>query len=163
MSNIKNWLKIITNNDLHAYNKVSTRDLALCFNFLQIPDTSTVVMTVTVMKNKIKKNALEPVSFAKVMSCIEDSLSDTMWKLQNTSIKDVDLPEYFVGIKSQLTSEWYVKLCCHRVFFIPEEALFEVLGGLFNQDKIRVIKSNFISEVSVFVNTDNYDFNAKFY
>ena len=79
MRNVNNWFSIITNNDIHAYNKVNSRDLAICFNFLQIPDTSVVVLTATIMKNKVKKNSLDSRCFARVMSCIENSLN-TVWQ-----------------------------------------------------------------------------------
>ena len=78
MSYIKNWLEIISKNDIHAYNKVSSRDLAVCFNFLQIPDTDTIVMTLSVMKNRIKKNSLDPKSFARLLTCVEDGLLNTL-------------------------------------------------------------------------------------
>lgn len=158
MNNIKNWFSIISNNEIHAYNKVSNRDLSVCFNFLQIPDTETVVMTVTIMKNRIKKNSLDPVSFAKLMDCIENSLSNTMCEY-----KGYTEDEHFKNVKSQLTSQWYINLCCHRVFFIPEDGLWKTIKNLFNQDNIRTMKENCIEEVAVYVNTDSYDFNAKFY
>lgn len=158
MNNIKNWFSIISNNEIHAYNKVSNRDLSVCFNFLQIPDTETVVMTVTIMKNRIKKNSLDPVSFAKLMNCIEDSLSNAMHEYEGYT-ED----EHFKNVKSQLTSQWYINLCCHRAFFIPEDGLWETIKNLFNQDNIRTMKENCIEEVAVYVNTDSYDFNAKFY
>ena len=78
MSNIKNWFCNIVNNELHAYNRVSNRDLSICFNFLQIPDTTTIVMTIAIMKNKVKKNSLNPTNFAKVMSCIESSIEEVL-------------------------------------------------------------------------------------
>lgn len=163
MSNIKNWLDIISRNEIHAYNKVNSRDLSICFNFLQIPDTDTVVMTATVMKNKVKKNSLEPSNFAKLMTQIENSLSATEdeWEqlYSHTSSKE----EYFVNIKSELSSQWYISLCCHRVFFLPDTGVFFALKNLFNQANIRAYKNMGIDEISVFVNTDTHDFNAKFY
>lgn len=158
MSDIKNWLEIISKNDIHAYNKVSSRDLAVCFNFLQIPDTDTIVMTLSVMKNRIKKNSLDPKSFARLLSCVEDGLLNTLEECE-TETKE----EHFRNIKSQLSSQWYINLCCHRVFFIPEIEIWNTIKNLFNQDTIRTLKSNGIEEVALYVNTNNYDFNAKFY
>lgn len=158
MSNIKNWFSIITNNDLHAYNKVNTRDMAICFNFLQLPDTETVVMTITIMKNKVKKNSLDPKNFARVMSKIEAGLSEAYF-----SQEEVAEEEYYQNVKSELPTQWYIQLCCHRVFFIPESGLWDVIKNLFNQENIRAMKDNDIEEVAVYVNTENYDFNGKFY
>lgn len=157
MSNIKNWFSIITNNELHAYNKVNTRGLAVCFNFLQLPDTDTVVMTVTIMKNKVKKNSLDPSCFAKVMSVIEGGL-DTVY----FSVEDSE-EEYYRNVKSILPTEWYVQLCCHRVFFLSEAHLWDVIKNLFNQECIKTMRDNDIEEVAIYVNTENFDFNGKFY
>lgn len=158
MSNIENWLSIITNNDIHAFNKVNNRDLSLCFNFIQIPDTNTVAMTVTIMKNKVKKNSLDPKCFAKVMSCIENNLYDCY-----SNFTDRVEPEHFFNVKNKLSNRWYIQMCCHRIFFIPEKALWLVVESLFNQNNINTMKNNGIEEVSVFVNTENFDFNGKFY
>lgn len=164
MNNVKNWLSIVTNNDLHAYNKVNTRDLAICMNFIQIPDTETVAITITVMKNKVKKNSLPPLSFAKIMSAIEEALETAgeEWYDHNTVISNNE-KEYFVNVKSELDNQWYIQLCCHRVFFIPEDGLWETIKNLFNQDVIGKMKENDVDEVSVFINTEDYDFNGKFY
>ena len=114
MSNINNWFSIISNNDLHAFNKVNNRDLSICFNFIQIPDTATVAMTVTIMKNKVKKNSLDPNCFARVMNCIEDSLYECCKEFNGNTEK-----EHFFNVKDQLNNQWYIQLCCHRIFFIP--------------------------------------------
>ena len=39
----------------------------------------------------------------------------------------------------------------------------ELLYEMFSQENIKTMKDNDLTEVSVFVNTDHYDFNAKFY
>lgn len=158
MSNINNWFSIISNNDLHAFNKVNNRDLSICFNFIQIPDTATVAMTVTIMKNKVKKNSLDPNCFARVMNCIEDSLYECCKEFNGNTEK-----EHFFNVKDQLNNQWYIQLCCHRIFFIPEKALWLLISHLFNQSNISKMKENNIEEVSVYVNTENYDFNGKFY
>ena len=161
MSNIKNWFCNIVNNELHAYNRVSNRDLSICFNFLQIPDTTTIVMTIAIMKNKVKKNSLNPTNFAKVMSCIESSIEEVYW--QECSDKEKIPKECFVSTNKMIDNQWYVQLCCHRLFFIPEEMLFPTIKHLFTQENIRTLKNNDLKEVAVLVNTDQYDFNAKFY
>lgn len=159
MSNIKTWFDIISNNEIHACNRVSSRDLSICINFIQIPDTNTIVMTLAVMKNKIKKNSLDPQSFARLMRVVEESLDETYWKCDRKSLEE----EHLQNVKSQLSNQWYIKLCCHRVFFIPETELFEVVKNLFNQEQVSQIKAIGIDEVAVYANTDSYDFNAKFY
>lgn len=160
MSNIKNWLSIITNNELHAYNKVNSRDLSICFNFIQIPDTNTVAITVTIMKNKVKKNALDSKSFARVMGLIDEALDSAYYSYKNKAAAE---EEHFINVRDQLTDQWYIQLCCHRVFFIPEDSLWGVIENLFHQKSISEMKSNNLDEVSVYVNTDHYDFNGKFY
>ncbi len=164
MSTIKNWFNILTNNEIHAYNRVTSRDLSICYNFLQIPDTDTIVMTVSVMKNKVKKNSLSPMSFARIMSCVEESLSDTQHEYINSGNTYDDSEDlYFMSVKNKLADQWYIHLCCHRVFFIPEGALWSTIKNLFKQQNIQEMKSNDVSEVSVFINTEDYDCNAKFY
>ena len=158
MNNLKNWFSILSHNDIHAYNKVKSKNLAICFNFLQIPNTKTVVLTVTIMKNRVKKNSLDPQSFARVMSVIERSL------FSQIGTGDIEEEyEYYINIKSELSPQWYLQLCCHRIFFIPENNLWGVIKNLFNQDNIKTMKDNHIEEIAVYVNTENYDFNGKFY
>ena len=159
MNNIKTWFEIISNNEIHAYNKVHSRDLSICINFIQIPDTTTVVMTLTIMKNKIKKNSLDPSRFARLMSIIENNLDELYWESDRCSLE----AEHYKNVKSCLTNQWYIKMCCHRLFFVPECGLFDVLKQLFNQEQVSNIKCLGIDEISVDVNTNNYDFVAKFY
>lgn len=162
MSSIKEWYKIVTDNELHACNRVSSRDLALCFNFLQIPDTETIAVTVTVMKNKVKKNSLSPDNFARIMNCIEGALETTSQEYSGLNEYDKD-NVYFVGVKQQLNNQWYIHLCCHRIFFIPVGGLWITIKNLFEQSEVQYIKSNGITELSVLINTEDYDCNARFY
>nr|DAP04740.1 MAG TPA: hypothetical protein [Herelleviridae sp.] len=160
MTNLDYWWKILHNNDIHASNKVSTFEQAICVNFLQIPDTNTLAMTLTVMKNKTKKNSLSPTSFAKLMDCIEDGLNQAQNELPEWVTME---NEHFINLKYDLKTTWYIELCCHRVFFIPQESLFSTIENIFNKDHMDTLKESGIEEVSVVVNTDDYDFNAKFY
>ena len=160
MTNLSKWFSMVSNNDIRAYNKVSSRGLAICLNFIQIPDTDSVVVTFAVMKNRIKKNSLDPQSFARILSIIEEGLMEVYWDSDN---REGFQDEYFRNLKSDLADKWYIKLACHRVFFIPADSLFEVIKNLFSQDKVSHIKATGIEEITVFVNTENYDFNAKFY
>ena len=159
MDHINDWYKTITKNEIQAYNKVSSRDLALCVNFLQLPDTSTIVITVSVMKNKIKKNSLHPSNFCKIMSCFESNLLDVKWNQDTITSNEY----YFSSVTRELTDKWYIQLCCHRVFFIPSNCLWDVIKTLFKQQNIQLFKDNNITEVSVFINTEDYDCNARFY
>lgn len=160
---IKNWYNAIVNNDLHACNKVSTRDVAACINFIQIPDTETTIVTISVMKNKVKKNCLNPQNFARIMSCVENSLIDSLEDYRHEENTDAVDNEYFYNLKSELDNSWYARLCCHRIFFIPSKALWVTIKNLFKQRNILIMKQNGLSEVSVLTNTEEYDFNGRFY
>lgn len=159
MKPIDKWLKIAKSNGIHACNRTSSKDVSACFNFIQLPDTDTVVLTLTVTKNGIKKNALEPGRFRALMNQVEDALSSAYIEFE----EELKYPEYFCSLKSDLSTDWYVTLCCHRVFFIPEKAVFSVIQHLFTQDHTRYIKECGINEIAVYVNTEQYDFNGKFY
>lgn len=163
MDNIKTWLKIIENNNIHANNKVSTADVAVCINFLQIPDTEVVIVTITMMKNKSKRVALDVVNFAKAMSCMEDALSTVEgWCDENHKYNKYY--EYFQKHNElDLSKNWFIQLCCHRVFFVPDFSLWKVIESMFCSPRIKLLKSLGLYEISVLVNTDNYDFNTKFY
>ncbi len=161
MSTIKTWLKTLKDHDMRAYNRVSSRDLALCFNFIQIPDTNSITLTVSVMKNKTKKNSLAPDSFSKVMRCLEEGLSESLSDYKQSGTIDTGI--FFTSVKNLITDQWYVQLCCHRVFFIPVDGLWDTIKNLFAQNNIQYITSCGITEVSVIVNTQEYDCNIKFY
>lgn len=158
MSNIKDWYSIITTNDIHAQNKVSSRNLALSFNFIQIPDTQTIVLTVSVIKNKVKKASLSKSSFGAILQKIENGL-----KVVSEGYAGPLEPEHFESMNQVLKDCWYITLCCHRVFFIPTNCLWETLKELFSWGNLKPIRDEGIEEISVFVNTDEWDFNAKFY
>lgn len=158
MSNIKSWYKAITNNDIHAQNKVSSSGLALSINFIQLPDTDTVLITVAVIKNKLKKASLGKSSFGNIMHLFEKQIS-----LVGESYDGPTEPEHFERMDKVVGNCWYITLCCHRVFFIPVDSLWETLKEMFSQKIIELIKKEGVEEISVFVNTKNWDFNAKFY
>ena len=157
------WLQEIIENKTKAYNKVTTNKLALCFNFLQIPDTKVIVMTMTVMKNKSKKNAMHPTFFSKLLFCIEQQLLDT--QCEEASFEESsELEQYFFSsMKSKLSNRWYSQLNCHRIFFIPDTSLWNTINTVFHKNTIQMIREVGISEVSVFIDTDNHDCNMKFF
>lgn len=160
MKNIKKWLSLVTENSLHASNKVHIRKgMALSFNFLQIPSTSTVIIAVTIMKNRVKKNALNSGCFAKIMGIIEHALYSTLMEL-NTSEKMEE--EYFVRTNDILSNQWYIRLGCHRIFFIPKTSVWSVISNLFYRENVMEMRFNDLDEISVSVDTDDYNFHSIF-
>ena len=164
---LETWLQRIKSNKLKAYNKVVSKEVSLCFNFLQIPDTDIIVMTMTVMKNQVKKNAMNPTIFSKVLSCIEKDLleSYSCYDSENevsTEFSEIE-PYCFCATRDKLSNSWYFQLNCHRIFFIPESSLWSTIKYVFNRNSVQTIKGIGVSEISVFVCTDKYDCNMKFF
>lgn len=158
MDNIKIWIKSIYNNNIRAVNKVSTNELAACFNFLEIPSTETIAITVSIMEGGVRKGRLDPQSFARLMKCVEDRLTLSE---QLATGEDV-CPEHFKNLKSKLELVVYYNMNCHRVFFIPKSALWITIDNLFNKSTNLVMKACGIAEIVAHLNTCNHNFVLKF-
>lgn len=157
MDNLRNLIDSMRKEKIRAKNKVRTSGLALCFNCLQVPHTDMIAITLTVMCNKRKKNALHPSYFAKIMRVIEQELNDIS---KNYDIK-CDL--CCRSLNMSINPIWYQYLDCHRLFFVPENILWVTLGRLFNQSNTEVIHESGIQEISVNVQTNNSDCIIKFF
>lgn len=154
---VETWYKYLKYNGVKAYNRVLTDEVALCINFIQIPATEVAVMTVTVMKNHSKRNALNPVSFAKVMTVLEGALEEAM--PSNCSHPEL----LYCNVVPFIPNKWYAQLETHRVFFILAHDVFNVMKHLFTQQNVTQIQRNGISGITAFVETEDYNFNARFY
>lgn len=144
-----------------ANNKVKGGGVSLCLNFLQIPDTQTVVITVSIVENNKKKIALSPLNFFKIMNLLESSLSECAVEYQDSTATEDEKEEYFINLTNFLGDEWYNTLKCHRVFLIPESALFMVINRIFSLDNINEIKQYDVDRVLAKISTENYKFVVK--
>lgn len=156
------WYNSILENKVVANNEVKGRGVFLCFNLLQIPTTHTVVMTVSVVENNKKKIALSSQSFFKIMSLLENSLSECEVEHQDSTTIENEKEEYFINLTNLLSDKWYKTLKCHRVFLIPESALFMVMSRVFSLGNINKIKLCDVDGVLARISTDSYKFVVKF-
>ena len=149
----------IKENKLSAYNQITTKNLGVCFNIIEIPSTesipvNTAILTVSVMKGRKRKNAMESSKFAKLMGIIEESLE---------YFSPCDEPPYFTSLSRIVPNKWYSLLGCHRVFLIPMSYVFEVVEHLFSRDSVGQMIKTGLSEVSLVVSTDQHDLYAQFF
>ena len=158
-----NKLEILYNsikeNKLSAYNHIITKNLGVCFNIIEIPskdgiDLDTSVITVSIMKHRKRKNAMESNEFAKFMGVIEENLG---------SFDSCDEYPYFSSLSRTLPRKWYSSLGCHRVFLIPTSYVFDVVENLFNRDSVGDMFETGLSEVSLVISTKNHDSYAQFF
>lgn len=158
MNNIKTWIKAIYGNNIRAVNRVSTNELAACFNFLEIPSTETIAITVSIMEGGVRKGRLDPQSFARLMKCVEDKLALS----EQLANGDDVCPEHFKNLKSKLELVVYYNMNCHRVFFIPKSALWVTIDSLFDKSANLTMNVCGVSEIVAHVNTCNHNFVLKF-
>ena len=149
----------IKENKLSAYNHTTTKNLGVCFNIIEIPskegiDLDTSVITISVMKHRKRKNAMESNEFAKFMGIIEENLR---------SFDSCDEYPYFSSLSRTLPRKWYSSLCCHRVFLIPTSYVFDVVENLFNRNSVGDMFETGLSEVSLVISTKNHDSYAQFF
>lgn len=158
MNNLKTWIRTIYDNNICAVNRVSTNELAACFNFLEIPSTGTIALTVSVMKGGVRKGRLDPQSFARLMKCVEDRLTLSE---QLATGEDV-CPEHFKNLKAKLELVVYCNMNCHRLFFIPKSALWVTIDSLFDKSANLTMRVCGVSEIVAHVNTCNHNFVLEF-
>ena len=149
----------IRENKLSAYNHVTTKNLGVCFNIIEVPSreeipVNTAILTVSVMKNRKRKNAMESSKFARLMRVVEESLDD---------FPSFDEHPYFTPLSRVIPNKWYSSLCCHRVFLIPVSYVFEVVEHLFSRESVGQMLETGLSEVSLVISTDNHDSYAQFF
>lgn len=146
-------------NKLSAYNHITTKNLGVCFNIIEIPSTEgididTSVITVSIMKHRKRKNAMELNKFAKFMGTIEETLKQFYVTSEHP---------YFRPLSQVLPNKWYYLLDCHRVFLIPTNHVTEVITELFARDCVGKMFATGLSEVSLVVSTNKHDSYAQFF
>lgn len=149
----------IRENKLSAYNQITTKNLGVCFNIIEVPSkdgitVNTAILTVSVMKNRKRKNAMESSKFAKLMGIIEENLE---------YFSSCDEHLYFTSLSRVVPNKWYSSLCCHRVFLIPVSYVFEVVEHLFSKESVGQMIGTGLSEVSLVISTNNHDSYAQFF
>jgi hypothetical protein len=159
MNKIETLYSSIIENKLSAYNQITTKKLGVCFNIIEIPSkenisVNTAVLTVSVMKNGKRKNAMESSKFAKLMRIIEKNLEH---------FASCDEPPYFTSLSRKIPNKWYSSLECHRVFLIPVSYVFSVVEHLFSKEVVGQMVGTGLSEISLVISTDSHDSYAQFF
>ena len=159
MNKFETLYNSIRENKLSAYNQITTKNLGVCFNIIEVPSSEeipvdTAIITVSVMKGRERKNAMESSRFAKLMRVIEENLD---------YFSSCDEPPYFTSLSRIVSNKWYSSLCCHRVFLIPVSYVFEVVEHLFTKESVGQMLETGLSEVSLVISTSNHDSYAQFF
>lgn len=148
---LKRYISLSKVRNLSAVNSVSTFNPAVCLNFIQVENTEVSLMTVTIMKNKRKCIALNPVSFLLLLNKIEGCLELI------DSLYEVNKPPLFSSIyeDTRHDTKWYKLMKCHRAFFIPTVMIFDVLERLSSESFVKFVVMNCeIEELSFRIDTD---------
>lgn len=159
MTKFETLYNSIRENKLSAYNQITTKNLGVCFNIIEVPikdeiTVDTAILTVSVMKGRRKKNAMESHEFAKLMRIIEEKLG---------YFSSCDEFPYFTPLSQVIPNKWYSSLGCHRVFLIPVSYVFEVVEHMFSREAVGRMVETGLSEVSLVVSTSNHDSYAQFF
>lgn len=135
LSQIKRSIK---QGNLKAENTSISSKLTLCFNFLEIPNEPLYIMTLSVLINNHRSNAMVPMDFARTVSSLERILDKVA---EQEHITDDILCNSLHG---ELENTWYKVLDCHRVFLIPMCSLWVVIKELYSllNPKINYISIN---------------------
>lgn len=149
MDTINNWLKLAKKHKVEVVNVSVVDEPSLCVNLLSIPETDAVAITVTVMEQQKKKNALPPWKFAKVIGVFERILRDIDGNYIQSS-------PFFKPVPSETL--WYRVLNCHRIFFIPETSVPDFISSFLSRNRLNVIKSSGVDEIFWLANTIQYNF-----
>lgn len=152
MDSVNNWLELAKQHNLKVTNEADTDDLSLCINLLTIADTNTVAVTVSFVKDRRKKNSAPPQAFAKIMRLLERIMRD----IDDEGAK---LTDRFQPVN--LSTQWYTILNCHRIFFITESAVPDLVTLLIRYNCLIQLKSQGIAELRLIANTQQYRFNIK--
>ena len=144
-------------NKVKAYNYTHTQNLSMCINFLGTENQDTVIMTLTIMKQRKKKNSLDPREFAVALSLLEK------WLDEVDAQYSVNKYPFFTPFRNQLPVSWYKYLECHRVFFLPKELLWQTIGHLFTSDNLAQLQDTGLSEISIFVDTSEHEGSLNLY
>lgn len=158
MSEVNDWLKAIKEQEIHAVNKCNVEGLSLCFNFIEIPESNGIVaLTLSVLNDGHRRNAMNPISFARIMNDIEGSLYNV------AEIGKVENPLCCCSVVSKIDKDWYRFIRAHRVFFITKETLWVAIKEIFDSHGIECFKNEDVAGVSVYVNTSDYRCSMRFH
>lgn len=152
MDTIKDWLELAKQHKLITTNEADTDSLSLCINLLSVPTANAVAVTVTFLKNRRKKNACPPTSFAKVMRVIEQIM-------RNIDDEGQQYTDRFQPVA--MSNQFYLVLNCHRIFFITETATPKFISAILAKTRADIIRAQGISEIRIIANTQQYSFNIK--
>ena len=130
---------------IHANNTSSTEGPTLCFNFIEVPDTSGSILTVAILKDGFKRRALEPSDFSSVMRTIERSWDG-----------------YEVVAGRGMDSSWFRMLNCQRFFFIPTNLIFTIIRSLFTIQNMDEWWRHGVTEVTGMVKTESHSLKIDF-
>ena len=153
MDYIKTWLELAKEGKLVVTNVAASDAVSVCINLLSIPKSDAVAVTISVIKNQKKKNALPPGQFSAVMRIFERTLRDIDAGLVQAS-------QFFKPVG--LNTEWYKILDCHRIFFIPETSVAEFISTFLSRNKLNAVKANGIADVALIAETSQYQFISNF-
>lgn len=150
---LKLWYSVIQKHSIHADNSVRIDGIVVVINVLELPGTDTSVVTLSLVKDRNKKSALQPHNFMKFMFQVESCMS----RMRKGYDGPTD-PMHFVNTSKQLSSSWFIALKCHRVFFIPTKMSQSASYYFMRKDFIKFTNSISISKVVVRTNTSDSTF-----
>ena len=157
---VEYWYDSIRQNKIRATNIVADDKLSLCCNFIQIPGEDVVAFTITVMMRQRKRTALDPQQFAATMRIIEKGLRD----IQRTAVAPKEQePFLFTTMSMQLPDKWYSQLNVHRVFFLPVNAVFDMMKVLLKQNCKSALERQGVAGITLVVDTNDYLFSVGSY
>lgn len=122
--------------DFRADNNVTVKSTAISINFIEVPDPEhtlkipTTIITVSVMKNRRRAQALKPSKFGSLMGSLEHILAQA-------DVDEIGFP-YYQSLKDVMPHKyWCGQLDCHRMFMIPTADVFKVYSALFTQECVK--------------------------
>lgn len=134
-------------------------DTSLSLCLLQVDDS--ILITVSIMRNNRRCNALEPSRFASLMRYIEGTLNEV-------SCHYSDSPQsegWFMNISDVLSSASATRvlhsLDCHRLFVVPSAAEWEILGRLTDDGMSGLLSAIGVGSASVIVATSSHSLSIR--
>lgn len=127
-TSIDSLLEVIRNNKISAKNKSKWSELSLCVNIIEIPETELSVLTVSVLYDGKRRNAMPTMDFAHMMNTIEDIIGYVHDERDYGDMNDY----VCTTLAKVLDDYWYRVINAHRVFFIPTSRSFEFINRMRN-------------------------------
>lgn len=135
-------------------------DTSLSLCLLQVDDS--ILITVSILRNRKRCNALEPSRFASLMRYIEGTLAEVSNHYSDDSprsqgwfmnVSDVLPPASMPSILHSLD--------CHRLFVVPLSAEWEVTGRFTDEGMSRMLSAIGIGSTSVIVATSSHSLSIR--